>query len=98
MKPINTEEIAQVTGGKILYNQKPTKVNSICIDSREAKEGALFVAIKGNRVDGHDYILDATKRGAVAVLVEKEVEPVGDTVFILVKDNYTAQHRQNHHR
>ena len=90
MRPINTEEIAQVTGGKVLYNQKPTKVKSVCINSREAKEGALFVAIKGSRVDGHDYILDAIKRGAVAVLVEKEVEPVGDAVLILVKDNYAA--------
>lgn len=90
MRRMNTEEIARVTGGKVLYNQKTRDVRSVCIDSREAKEGALFVAIKGSRVDGHDYILDATKRGAVAVLVEKEVEPVGDAMLILVKNNYAA--------
>lgn len=90
MRPMSTEEIAQVTGGKILYNQKTIKVQSLCIDSREAKEGALFVAIKGSRVDGHDYIVDAIKRGAVAVLVEREVEALEGVVLILVKDNYTA--------
>lgn len=42
-------------------------------DSRLVKEGQIFVAIKGYTVDGHDYIEDAIKNGASALIVEKEV-------------------------
>lgn len=40
-------------------------------DSKQIKEGFLFVAIKGFTVDGHEYIQDAIKKGAVAVIVEE---------------------------
>jgi len=41
-------------------------------DSREVKPGDVFVAIKGNRVDGHDFAHQAVQAGAFAVIVEKE--------------------------
>ena len=44
------------------------EVNSITHDSRKVKDGSLFVAIKGFESDGHDYILDAVGKGAVAIL------------------------------
>lgn len=43
-------------------------------DSRKVKPGQTFVAIKGHTVDGHNYISDAIKNGAVAIIAEKEVE------------------------
>ena len=43
-------------------------------DSRKVKPGQTFVAIKGYTVDGHNYILDAIKNGAVSIIAEKEVE------------------------
>jgi UDP-N-acetylmuramoyl-tripeptide--D-alanyl-D-alanine ligase len=42
-----------------------------CIDSREATPDSLFVALQGERVDGHDYIAAAAARGARAVLIER---------------------------
>lgn len=42
-----------------------------CIDSREASPGALFVALRGERVDGHDYIAAAAARGASGALVRR---------------------------
>jgi len=87
---MDTEEITEAIGGRILSENSSVLVKSICIDSREVVKGSLFVAIKGNRVDGHDYILDAVKRGAVAVLVEREVELIEEVVVILVDDNYAA--------
>lgn len=42
-------------------------------DSREVKPGDVFVAIKGNRVDGHDFANQAVQSGAFAVIVEKDV-------------------------
>ena len=47
---------------------KDCDVNSIIHDSRKVKNGSLFVAIKGFESDGHDYILDAVSKGAVAIL------------------------------
>lgn len=52
------------------YSGKPEdcEVVSIIHDSRKVKQGSLFVAIKGFEADGHDYILDAVNKGAVAVM------------------------------
>ena len=56
----------------------PTDVDitSICYDSRLAKPGALFVALHGEHVDGHDYVAQAISRGAAGVIVEHEIDPV----------------------
>jgi UDP-N-acetylmuramoyl-tripeptide--D-alanyl-D-alanine ligase len=62
---------------EVLANYRPesreTPVPSVVIDSREATSGALFVALRGEKVDGHDYVADAFARGAVAALVERPV-------------------------
>jgi UDP-N-acetylmuramoyl-L-alanyl-D-glutamate--2,6-diaminopimelate ligase len=43
-------------------------ISGIAYDSRKVKEGYLFVAIKGEKYDGHDFITEAIKKGAVAVV------------------------------
>ena len=48
-------------------------ITEACIDSRQAIPGALFIALAGERVDGHDYVEDAFKRGAEYALVEKDL-------------------------
>jgi UDP-N-acetylmuramoyl-tripeptide--D-alanyl-D-alanine ligase len=46
-------------------------ISDVVVDSREATPGALFVAIGGERVDGHDFVGDAFQNGATAALVER---------------------------
>jgi UDP-N-acetylmuramoyl-tripeptide--D-alanyl-D-alanine ligase len=46
-------------------------ISRVIIDSRQSVPGALFVALPGERVDGHDYVADAFDRGAVAALVHR---------------------------
>ncbi len=53
------------------------RVTATVVDSREAEQGALFVAFEGEHVDGHDYVGDAFSRGAVAALVEHPVDVEG---------------------
>ncbi|MBU0705136.1 MAG: UDP-N-acetylmuramoyl-tripeptide--D-alanyl-D-alanine ligase [Chloroflexi bacterium] len=48
-------------------------VTTTVIDSRQVEPGALFVALRGERVDGHDYVADAFSRGAVAAIIERDV-------------------------
>jgi len=45
-------------------------IESVCIDSRMVKPGALFIAVRGTHADGHDFIEKAVSAGAVALLVE----------------------------
>ncbi len=63
-----------------------TLVNDIVYDSRNTKPGVLFMAIMGSAVDGHDYIKDAIKLGAKAVLVSKDVMIDEDVTVIKVSD------------
>ena len=49
-------------------------IKGVAYDSREVKSGYLFVALKGRHLDGSDYIQDAIKKGAVAVVTEKGME------------------------
>ena len=46
-------------------------IESVCYDSRKSAKNALFVAISGTQVDGHDYIETALDAGAIAVVCEK---------------------------
>lgn len=48
----------------------PVREVTCVLDSRQVKPGGLFVALRGARVDGHDFLLDALQKGAVALLME----------------------------
>ena len=52
----------------------PLKFRHAVVDSRKARKSDLFVAMKGEHVDGHDYVADAAARGATGAIVEREVE------------------------
>jgi UDP-N-acetylmuramoyl-L-alanyl-D-glutamate--2,6-diaminopimelate ligase len=56
----------------VLEGDDSTPVPAIAFDSRKVTPGGLFVALRGGYVDGHDFLHEALKRGAVAALVEPE--------------------------
>lgn len=56
------------------WPQATTVIPEVVIDSREAVPGALFVALPGERVDGHDFVVDAFARGAALALVQRPLE------------------------
>ena len=70
---LTIQDIAAACGGQIISGDMSTEavVTSICIDTRVLQPGALFVALKGEHVDGHDFVGDALTKGAVCALVEK---------------------------
>jgi UDP-N-acetylmuramoyl-tripeptide--D-alanyl-D-alanine ligase len=78
--------IAVWTHGRLLGND--AEVTGVGIDTRTLKPGDLFVAIKGERTDGHDYLAEAAARGAVAALVTRKVD--GDMPQVLVNDTELA--------
>lgn len=67
-----------------------TEITSITHDSREVVPGALFVCLTGAKADGHNYIAQAQKQGAAALLVEKTIDSVDGITIIVVKDTRKA--------
>jgi UDP-N-acetylmuramoyl-tripeptide--D-alanyl-D-alanine ligase len=74
--------IALWTHGRMLGAD--ADVTGVTIDSRKVKAGDLFVAFKGEHVDGHEYLADAKARGAAAALVARKVDI--DLPQVLVDD------------
>ncbi|TSA27644.1 MAG: UDP-N-acetylmuramoyl-tripeptide--D-alanyl-D-alanine ligase [Ignavibacteriales bacterium] len=67
---ITIEDLFNISSA-VIYNPDAFKpVSNVEIDSRRVKKGSLFVAIKGEKYDGHDFILDALKKGANAVIID----------------------------
>ena len=78
--------IAMWTGGQL--HGADVEVTGVKVDTRQLQPGDLFVAIKGERVDGHDYLAAAAERGAVAALVSHKVEHA--LAQVLVQDTTLA--------
>lgn len=67
----NTHRIAEILKFPIVGSS--ITITEITFDSRKVKPGSLFVAIKGDSMDGHDFIEAAIKQGATAILTEKNI-------------------------
>lgn len=72
MKPFTLAEIAAACGGIYVGSEemKGATVTSVERDSRQIKDGSLFLAIKGERVDGHDFIQKCYDSGAICAVCE----------------------------
>ena len=56
---------------KVPFPSSPLAIQGYGIDSRLLMPGELFFALKGERVDGHEYLLEVKQRGAFAAVVSK---------------------------
>ena len=66
----------------------PLKFGHAVVDSRKARKGDLFVALRGEHADGHDFVLDAATRGATGAIVERAVD--AEVAQYVVPDALTA--------
>ncbi|HEY5326198.1 MAG TPA: UDP-N-acetylmuramoyl-L-alanyl-D-glutamate--2,6-diaminopimelate ligase [Mucilaginibacter sp.] len=74
-----------------LQGSADMEISAVVFDSREVVPGSLFVAIKGTLADGHDYILQAVKGGAVAIICEiLPAHVTGEVDFLMVADSSVA--------
>lgn len=71
MIPLGVGEIATVVGGEISGDGSVTVTAPAVLDSRQARQGSLFVAFAGEHADGHDHAEQAGRAGAVAVLASR---------------------------
>jgi UDP-N-acetylmuramoyl-tripeptide--D-alanyl-D-alanine ligase len=89
---IRLDDLLTAASGRL---QGPTSVDSFIgatVDSRDVTPGTLFVALHGERTDGHLHVLEALRAGAVAALVDRPIElPDGvDAAIVEVRDPLTA--------
>ena len=70
---IYLEHLLTATHGTLRYAGKQTHFDAFSHDTRQLIPGEMFVAVRGERGDGHDYLLDAVHRGAGGLLTEARV-------------------------
>lgn len=85
---IAVKEIAAMIGAQLIGNGE-AQVEKITTDSREVDEKSMFVAIKGERLDGHDYIPACARVGMVCALAERTVEGA-DCSYLIADDSVRA--------
>lgn len=89
-------DIAKAVNGQL--KGQDVKVNSVDTDSRRVQTGQLFVALKGERFDGHDFLAQVQAQGAVAALVSLPVETTMPVVEVqdtrIALGQLAAYHRQ----
>ncbi len=66
------EEVLKATGGRLLQGEEKTSFRGISTDSRTVAEGELFIALKGERFDGHHFAIEALKKRAGGVIIEED--------------------------
>ena len=97
LKKYTIKDLAEIIKAQFLYNtsheSQTAVLAGISTDSRTNQAGDCFFAITGENFDGHDYVANAFKKGAVCAVVEKNIDckysegkcilRVGDTVQAL---------------
>jgi len=71
MLPWTLRETAALVNGRIVKGKSDLVVTGVCHDTRAVKKGFLFTAIRGARFDGHRFLAEAKRKGAVAALVSR---------------------------
>ena len=74
------DTIVGVTGGELIAGPRDKIVNEVCVDSRCVSAGCLFVAMPGDRADGHDFARAAIDDGARALIVTRAADEIGELV------------------
>ncbi len=69
MKALTGDEIRQAIRGRWLNRSEHAPVRGVSIDSRTASPEDLFIAVRGNNHDGHDYLAEAIEKGCIAAVV-----------------------------
>lgn len=74
----------------LLAGELDTEITTLVYDSRKVEQGSIFVCISGTVRDAHDFIPEVLEKGAVALVVEKDVETVPGITYIKVENSRKA--------
>ncbi|MDR3685705.1 MAG: UDP-N-acetylmuramoyl-tripeptide--D-alanyl-D-alanine ligase [Coriobacteriia bacterium] len=82
MLTASVDIVVSATGGELLSGSLSKVVSDVCIDSRCIRPGCIFVALPGERTDGHDFVLSAIDAGAKLIIVSRTAEQVVELVDV----------------
>lgn len=85
MEILKLSEIALALGGTV---SEDAEFNAVCIDTRKITKGCLFICIKGERFDAHQFADEAFELGASAVMIDEDITPKG--AYIKVENTARA--------
>jgi UDP-N-acetylmuramoyl-tripeptide--D-alanyl-D-alanine ligase len=89
--PFDLEEVLSATCGELVHLGARLRFPGVTTDTRAVRPGEIFVAIRGATHDGHDYLAEAARRGAGAVLVERAAaEQPLDCGVVVVRETLAA--------
>jgi UDP-N-acetylmuramoyl-tripeptide--D-alanyl-D-alanine ligase len=89
MTLLNVDDVVAATGGKII-SRNAGSFSGVCIDSRKVQEGEVFVALKGERFDGHAFLVQALETAAGAIVHLPDSPRIPGKTIILVRDTLQA--------
>src|SRR5262245_30350697 len=92
MEARTVEFVVTACGGDLLAGLPQTQILRVCTDSRRVQPGDLFVALQGERVDGHDFVAEAVRKKAAAVLMALKISgnELGECGAVLVDNTRAA--------
>lgn len=85
MEKITLKEIAYALGAKAVGE---ADITNVCIDTRKITQGCLFICIRGERFDAHNFANEAKEKGAAALMVDHQLDV--DLPQVIVKDTSEA--------
>lgn len=85
---IYVSDIVRLCGGKVVNGSEDVSLGIFSIDSRKVNKGDVYVGLRGEKVNGSDFYLDAIKKGAVVCIIDREYEKstYGDVTIVVVDD------------
>ena len=90
MKPLTAAQIAESTGGTLVAGEANAVAASVSTSSKDAAAGCVFVALRGDKHDGHAYLGDIGGRATVA-LVDRDVAAVPGVAMVKVPEQTPAE-------
>lgn len=90
MKSLNLKDVIRGVQGRCEQYAPDIRITNISTDSRKVEKGDLFIALQGEKFDGHDYIQKAVEKGAGAVIAHKHVPGKVPVPVIMVSDTGQA--------
>ena len=91
MNPLPLSQIAQLSGGSLSSGGGTVVIDKVSTDSRTIKRGELFVALRGENFDGHNFIEAVATSGAAAAIVDFNWKAKVPQNFALIRANDTLQ-------
>ena len=88
---ITLKQVVEATGGELCGGDATLEISGVSTDSRTLQPAELFVALPGERFEGHDFVAEAFACGAAAAVVERELLELGaDQPLVIVEDSLRA--------